>query len=100
MRQKMGGSAGEGAGSTPPQTSATGTIAAAAADGSKQTAPAGSKLAVKRINIASLAPEDAVRRLRRRERNKVAATKCRNKKKARTSNLMKVKKKKLTHIKD
>jgi len=85
MRQKMGGSVGEGPGSTPPKT--TGTVAAT--DGSKQTTAAGSKLAVKRINIASLAPEDAVRRLRRRERNKVAATKCRNKKKARTSNLMK-----------
>ena len=89
MRQKMGGSVGEGAGSTPPQTKGT----VAATDGSKQTTAAGSKLAVKRINIASLAPEDAVRRLRRRERNKVAATKCRNKKKARTSNLMKVKSK-------
>ena len=61
-----------------------------AAEGSKSASLPGSKLAVKRINIATLAPEDAVRRLRRRERNKVAATKCRNKKKARTSCLMKV----------
>ena len=46
---------------------------------------------VKRIRLEDLAPEDMVRRQRRRERNKVAATKCRNKKKARTHNLMKVK---------
>eukprot|EP00093_Oithona_nana_P002012 02012.XXX_16425_14731_1 [CDS] Oithona nana genome sequencing. len=44
---------------------------------------------VKRIRLEDLAPEDMVRRQRRRERNKVAATKCRNKKKARTHNLMK-----------
>lgn len=39
---------------------------------------------------ANLTPDDVVRRQRRRERNKIAATKCRNKKKARTVNLMKV----------
>lgn len=39
---------------------------------------------------ANLTPDDMVRRQRRRERNKIAATKCRNKKKARTMNLMKV----------
>ena len=44
----------------------------------------------KRIRLEDLAPEDMVRRQRRRERNKIAATKCRNKKKARTVNLMKV----------
>jgi len=44
---------------------------------------------VKRIRLEDLAPEDMVRRQRRRERNKVAATKCRNKKKARTHNLIK-----------
>ena len=37
-----------------------------------------------------LTEEDEGRRQRRRERNKVAATKCRNKKKAKTVNLMKV----------
>ena len=37
-----------------------------------------------------LTEEDECRRNRRRERNKVAATKCRNKKKAKTVNLMKV----------
>ena len=37
-----------------------------------------------------LTEEDESRRMRRRERNKVAATKCRNKKKAKTVNLMKV----------
>jgi hypothetical protein len=37
-----------------------------------------------------LTPEDATRRSRRRERNKVAATKCRNKKKYKTTILMKV----------
>ena len=37
-----------------------------------------------------LTEEDESRRQRRRERNKVAATKCRNKKKAKTINLMKV----------
>ena len=37
-----------------------------------------------------LTEEDESRRQRRRERNKVAATKCRNKKKAKTVNLMKV----------
>ena len=43
---------------------------------------------VKRIRLEDLAPEDMVRRQRRRERNKVAATKCRNKKKARTQHYM------------
>ena len=37
-----------------------------------------------------LTEEDEHRRHRRRERNKVAATKCRNKKKARSANLMRV----------
>ena len=37
-----------------------------------------------------LTEEDESRRQRRRERNKVAATKCRNKKKAKTMILMKV----------
>ena len=45
---------------------------------------------VKKIKLENLSPEDSVKRLRRRERNKIAATKCRNKKKARTHNLMKV----------
>ena len=45
---------------------------------------------IKRIKLEDLAPEDMVKRQRRRERNKIAATKCRNKKKARTCNLMKV----------
>merc|ERR1719191_866559 len=36
----------------------------------------------------SLSFEDEERRLRRRERNKVAATKCRNKKKERTTRLI------------
>ena len=49
-----------------------------------------SKPKIKRIKLEDLAPEDMVKRQRRRERNKVAATKCRNKKKARTVNLMKV----------
>merc|ERR1711963_1370356 len=48
-----------------------------------------SKPKIKRIKLEDLAPEDMVKRQRRRERNKVAATKCRNKKKARTVNLMK-----------
>ena len=50
------------------------------------------KIPPKRIKLEDLAPEDAQRRQRRRERNKIAATKCRNKKKARTVNLMKVQK--------
>ena len=91
MRQKMG-SGGEisGTGLPSPTRSPTGatSTAAWASEGSKT--PPGSKLAVKRINVNELAPQDAVRRLRRRERNKVAATKCRNKKKARTGILMKV----------
>jgi len=41
------------------------------------------------IKKEDLTPDDANRRKRRRERNKVAATKCRNKKKARTQLLMK-----------
>ena len=45
---------------------------------------------IKKIKLDNLSPEDSVKRLRRRERNKIAATKCRNKKKARTHNLMKV----------
>ena len=45
---------------------------------------------IKKIKLENLSPEDSVKRLRRRERNKIAATKCRNKKKARTHNLMKV----------
>lgn len=44
----------------------------------------------KRLKMDNLTPDDVVRRQRRRERNKIAATKCRNKKKARTVNLMKV----------
>lgn len=44
---------------------------------------------IKKIKLENLSPEDSVKRLRRRERNKIAATKCRNKKKARTHNLMK-----------
>jgi len=84
MRQKMGSGGNESGGSTQGSASTV-----SAAEGSKSASLPGSKLAVKRINIATLAPEDAVRRLRRRERNKVAATKCRNKKKARTSCLMK-----------
>merc|ERR1711963_472590 len=48
-----------------------------------------SKPKIRRIKLEDLAPEDMVKRQRRRERNKVAATKCRNKKKARTVNLMK-----------
>ena len=50
----------------------------------------GAKPKTKRIRLEDLAPEDMVRRQRRRERNKIAATKCRNKKKARTVNLMRV----------
>merc|ERR1711881_60720 len=38
--------------------------------------------------VEDLTPEDEERRLRRRERNKVAATKCRNKKKERTTRLI------------
>ena len=45
---------------------------------------------IKKIKLENLSPEDSVKRLRRRERNKIAATKCRNKKKAKTSNLMRV----------
>merc|ERR1712110_1127787 len=37
---------------------------------------------IKKIKLENLSPEDSVKRLRRRERNKIAATKCRNKKKA------------------
>ena len=42
------------------------------------------------IKKEELTEEDEMRRQRRRERNKVAATKCRNKKKLRTQMLMKV----------
>ncbi len=45
---------------------------------------------IKRVRLEDLSAEDRVKRQRRRERNKVAATKCRNKKKARTANLVKV----------
>lgn len=40
-------------------------------------------------SIKGLTPEDEDRRRRRRERNKIAATKCRMKKRERTANLMK-----------
>ena len=43
-----------------------------------------------KIKEEDLTEEDHSRRSRRRERNKVAATKCRNKKKAKTVTLMKV----------
>merc|ERR1711963_245253 len=43
---------------------------------------------VNSIKKEELTSEDAQRRLRRRERNKIAATKCRNKKKARTQILI------------
>ena len=42
------------------------------------------------IKKEGLTSEDTQRRLRRRERNKIAATKCRNKKKARTQILIRV----------
>ena len=42
------------------------------------------------IKTEDLTPDDAHRRSRRRERNKIAATKCRNKKKARTQILIRV----------
>ncbi len=42
------------------------------------------------IKREELTEEDEMRRQRRRERNKIAATKCRNKKKARTQTLLKV----------
>lgn len=46
--------------------------------------------AVMNIKKEELTEEDELRRLRRRERNKIAATKCRNKKKLRTQMLIKV----------
>lgn len=42
------------------------------------------------VKSEELTEEDEIRRQRRRERNKVAATKCRNKKKQRTQLLVKV----------
>ena len=45
---------------------------------------------VNSIKREELTSEDTQRRLRRRERNKIAATKCRNKKKARTQILIRV----------
>merc|ERR1711863_178198 len=45
-------------------------------------------IAVDKIKKEELTENDALRRSRRRERNKVAATKCRNKKKARTQILI------------
>ena len=94
MRQKMGSGGSEISGTLPglpsPTRSPTAATATAAWESEGSKTPPGSKLAVKRINVNELAPQDAVRRLRRRERNKVAATKCRNKKKARTGILMKV----------
>ena len=47
-------------------------------------------IAVDKIKKEELTENDALRRSRRRERNKVAATKCRNKKKARTQILIRV----------
>merc|ERR1719510_2365052 len=49
-------------------------------------ASATANLTSKRVRLT---PDDQMRRMRRRERNKIAATKCRNKKKARTVNLVK-----------
>merc|ERR1719211_218252 len=45
-------------------------------------------IAADKIKKEELTENDALRRSRRRERNKVAATKCRNKKKARTQILI------------
>ena len=45
---------------------------------------------IETIKKEELTVDDTVRRSRRRERNKVAATKCRNKKKARTQILIRV----------
>ena len=53
-------------------------------------ASATAKMTSKRVRLSNLTPDDQMRRMRRRERNKIAATKCRNKKKARTVNLVKV----------
>ena len=45
---------------------------------------------VDKIKNEELTADDEHRRIRRRERNKIAATKCRNKKKARTQILIRV----------
>ena len=47
---------------------------------------------INNIKNEDLTPDDQNRRSRRRERNKIAATKCRNKKKARTQILIRVRK--------
>lgn len=52
--------------------------------------PAPRSKGTKRVKLEDLSPDDFVKRQRRRERNKIAATKCRNKKKARTVNLIRV----------
>lgn len=49
----------------------------------------GSSLSLSDIKMEELTEEDMLRRMRRRERNKVAATKCRNKKKQKTQLLVK-----------
>ena len=74
--------------STPGSTGSAAAAAAAACEGrqQQQTPP----LDVKDIKMEELTEEDEVRRQRRRERNKVAATKCRNKKKLRTQLLVRV----------
>ena len=46
--------------------------------------PAPRSKGTKRVKLEDLSPDDFVKRQRRRERNKIAATKCRNKKKARS----------------
>ena len=53
---------------------------------------------VNSIKREELTSEDTQRRLRRRERNKIAATKCRNKKKARTQILIRVRELKIIHL--
>ncbi|KAK3908238.1 Activating transcription factor 3 [Frankliniella fusca] len=66
-------------------TSATSGASASGASGDEDDDSAASG---KRVKKEELTPEDEERRRRRRERNKVAATKCRIKKRERTVNLV------------
>ena len=61
--------------------------------------PSPGPIDVSGIKQEELTEEDEVRRQRRRERNKIAATKCRNKKKHRTMLLIKVLYKKIFYTK-
>ncbi len=91
VRQKLGDKA---AASVTASVAATRTSSSSRLSSGESIEPVHSPVAAAMVDVSKvkeeLTEEDEMRRMRRRERNKVAATKCRNKKKMRTQMLIKV----------